>query len=128
MYSQNVLKCAENTVNATDGDPNVHLSCNATDAGHEIVKEAEWKYWAPVPDFIFYYQLGRRTGGHYRSWKHALDTSDNTTLIISNISVEDTGVYTCVEDYGHGKQHRHHLNVWPKCLIYHLMSCMFQYF
>jgi len=110
-----VLKCAEQTVNATEGDTNVRLSCNATDAGHEIVKEVDWQYRGPgiEPNIIFY--SGGDKGNHYRAWKHLLDTSDNTTLIISNISVTDTGVYTCVEDWGHGRKHVHHLNVSLRC-------------
>jgi len=114
-----VLKCAENTVNATEGDSSVHLPCNAADVGHEIVKEVDWKYWGPAvaePDFIFNYNYGRNTGAHYIPGKHVLDT-DNTTLIINNISVADTGVYTCVEDSGHGSEHLHHLTVWRKCQI-----------
>ena len=103
-------------MNATEGDSSVHLSCNAADVGHDIVKEVDWSYSAGAathPNLIFW--NGRNKGDHYQPLKYVLDPSDDTTLIINNISVADTGVYTCVEDYSHGSQHRHHLTVWPKC-------------
>ena len=116
------MKCVENTVNATEGDSSINLSCNAADVGHEVVKEVDWRYSSDATEVDFIFLSGGNKGVHYRPLKHVLDTSDNTTLIINYIRVADTGLYTCVEDYGLGCQHLHHLTVWPQCQIYSLTS------
>ena len=107
----------ENWVNATEEQLTVRLSCNATDVGRELVKEIDWRYNARGAteldsELIFY--GGRYHGPYYNPLKHVLDKSDNTTLVINNISYTDTGDYMCVEDHGFGSRHLHHLTVLPR--------------
>jgi hypothetical protein len=105
----------ETWLNVSEELSTIRLQCNATGNG-TVAKEIDWEYVAPALNQsygVLIFDDGGYEGPAHKP-KHALDQSDNTTLVISNISFTDTGTYICVEKFGHGSRHYHHLSVRPR--------------
>jgi len=86
------------------------IPCDTTE-----IADVRWFFESSVAGFWIVYEYGD-------VWERFLQRfSLNTSvpglygLDISNVQLNDTGNYTCVDEIGHGQEHIHYLIVQGKC-------------
>lgn len=97
---------ADQMIKAMIGDT-VRLPCLTVDQNTSIV----WRYQTTsTAEDVYIFQF-RSVRPQYRS-RFTLSTDSNGFILtIANASLNDNGIYTCIEDEGNGERHRITLDV-----------------
>ena len=87
----------------------VWLNCSSSST---IGTNVDWRYQLQSGQFSDpVYQSGHNQHGFLQRFTALKHTSLDYSLIISNVTLNDSGVYLCIEEKGQGRTHYYILNI-----------------